>query len=60
MKTSEAAAEFGSEYKLAKALKINQSAITRWKTKVPELRARQLHDMTGGKLRFDPNDYPRK
>jgi hypothetical protein len=58
MKTSEAAAYFGSEYKLAKALKIQQSNVTRWRLKVPEIWARRLHDMTGGKLAFLPEDYP--
>lgn len=58
MKTSDAAAHFGSEYKVAQALGINQSNLTRWKHKVPEVWARRLHDMTGGKLRFDPTEYP--
>jgi hypothetical protein len=58
MKTSEVAAYFGSEYKAAHALGIHQYVITRWKTKVPELWARRLHDMTEGTLNYSPNDYP--
>lgn len=60
MKVSDAAAKFGSEYKLAKALGIHQSNVTRWKHKVPEVWARRLHDMTGGELGFDVTHYPRK
>ena len=60
MKTSDAAAHFGSEYKVAQHLRISQSNLTRWKNKVPEVWARRLHDMTNGKLRFDPSEYPYK
>ena len=60
MKTKDAAAYFGSEYKLAKALKISQANITRWKTKVPEIWARRLHDMTDGKLMFVRDEYMRR
>jgi hypothetical protein len=58
MKTDDVADYFGSEYKAAKALQIHQSYITRWKSKVPELWARRLHDITNGVLRFDSNEYP--
>jgi hypothetical protein len=58
MKTSDVATYFGSEYKTAQALGIHQANITRWEKKVPEIWARRLHDMTGGKLHFDINDYP--
>lgn len=57
MKTTDAAAHFGSEYKLAKALGISQANITRWKTRVPVKWALKLHHMTGGKLKFDINAY---
>jgi hypothetical protein len=60
MKTSDAAAHFGSKYKVAQELGINQSNLTRWKNKVPEVWARRLHDMTGGKLHFDIKEYPIK
>ena len=59
MDVKDAANFFGSEYKLARALKIHQANITRWQTKVPEIWARRLHDMTEGKLRFIPDEYRR-
>jgi DNA-binding transcriptional regulator YdaS (Cro superfamily) len=60
MKTTDAAAHFGSEYKLAKALGISQANITRWKTRVPLNWARHLNSITKGKLSFNLDDYPVK
>ena len=58
MKVSDAAAQFGSKQKLAQHLGIHPANVTRWKYKVPEVWARRLHEMTGGKLIFDLNEYP--
>jgi DNA-binding transcriptional regulator YdaS (Cro superfamily) len=50
---------FGSDYRLAKALGIHRSAVSRWGRIVPELRARQIADLSAGKLTFDPKLYTR-
>ena len=61
MKVSEAARHFGSEYRVAKILGINQSCITRWsKGIVPMKRAWQLHVKSEKKLPFNPDDYNSK
>lgn len=58
MKIKEAVAHFGSEYKIAKVLGINQSNVTRWrKNTIPMKRAWQLHVKSGGKLPFDADAY---
>lgn len=51
MKTTDAAAFFGSKKKLAAALLINPSAVTQWGTYVPEARQYQLQVITEGKLK---------
>ena len=58
MKIKEAVAFFGSEYRVAKVLGIQQSNLTRWKNDVvPMVRAYQLHIKSGKKLPFDPTAY---
>lgn len=54
MKTTDAAAFFGSKKKLADALKINPSAVTQWGETVPEGRQFQLQVLTKGKLKASP------
>jgi len=51
MKTSDAAAFFGSKKKLADVLLINPSAVTQWGELVPESRQYQLQVLTKGKLK---------
>jgi DNA-binding transcriptional regulator YdaS (Cro superfamily) len=51
MKTSDAAAHFGSKKKLADALLINPSAVTQWGEYVPDSRQYQLQVLTKGKLK---------
>ncbi|ANI04187.1 Cro/CI family transcriptional regulator [Pseudomonas putida] len=51
MKTTDAAAFFGSKKKLADALLINPSAVTQWGEYVPESRQYQIQVLTKGKLK---------
>lgn len=51
MKTTDAAAFFGSKKKLADALLINPSAVTQWGEFVPESRQYQIQVLTKGKLK---------
>ena len=60
MLVKEVAAHFGSEYKAAKALKCNQSNLSRWGRKVPERWALKLHWITDGKLPYKPEEYGQK
>lgn len=52
---------FGSGAAAARALKMKSRAIVSYwlshGNRVPELRARQAHELTGGKLKFDPKAY---
>ncbi len=57
MLTSDVIAHFGSKVATARALGIQKAAVSKWKKLVPPLRAAQVHDLTRGKLRFDPADY---
>jgi hypothetical protein len=50
IKTRDAIAHFGTASALAKALGINRASVATWKTYVPQLRAFQLRELTGGKL----------
>ena len=45
MKTAYAIARFGNKNKVAKALKINRSAITQWGNQVPKLRAYEIEEI---------------
>jgi DNA-binding transcriptional regulator YdaS (Cro superfamily) len=51
MKTTDAAAFFGSKKKLADVLLINPSAVTQWGEYVPESRQYQIQVLTKGKLK---------
>ena len=51
MKTTDAAAFFGSKKKIAEALLINPSAVTQWGEYVPESRQYQIQVLTKGKLK---------
>jgi DNA-binding transcriptional regulator YdaS (Cro superfamily) len=51
MKTTDAAAFFGSKKKLATALAINPSAVTQWGEYVPESRQYQIQVLTKGRLK---------
>jgi transcriptional repressor of cell division inhibition gene dicB len=48
---------YGNAYKVAKALRVHQSAVSRWGERVPILRAAQLDQLTGGQLKYDLNSY---
>jgi DNA-binding transcriptional regulator YdaS (Cro superfamily) len=58
MFTRDAIQHFGNAPKLAQALGLTKGAIYQWGDRVPPLRAARLHQITRGKLRFDPSDYP--
>ena len=47
----------GSRKKVADALGIKRAAVYGWGDRVPPLRAAQLHRITLGKLRFEPDEY---
>ena len=49
---------FGSNRKVAQALNISDAAITAWGEQIPELRARQLEEITQGALKFDRSQSP--
>ena len=61
MKTQRAIDFYGGEpygrAKMAKALGIRPQSTYRWSEIVPELRARQLVEITGGALAFVASDY---
>ena len=57
MHKQDAIAYFGGIPHLAKALGIGRHAIYQWPDIVPELRARQLAELTEGQLKFDPSLY---
>ena len=58
MKKSDAIAYFGNKIKVAKVLGITAAAITTWGEQIPELRARQLEEITQGALKFDRSQSP--
>jgi DNA-binding transcriptional regulator YdaS (Cro superfamily) len=60
MKKTVAVQYYGSAYRLAAVLGINQSAVSRWRTYVPLLRALQLERDSGGVLRVDRDAYVRR
>lgn len=60
MKKSDALRYFGNAYQLAKALNIQQSAVSRWTTYVPIIRAFQIERISGGKLKADPDSYVKR
>jgi len=50
---------FGTTVKVAKALQLDQSAITQWRAIIPELQAFRLERITNGKLVYNSELYPR-
>lgn len=60
MRKSDALRHFGNAYRLAKALGIEQSAVSRWTTYVPLIRALQIERLTEGKLKADTDAYVRR
>lgn len=54
MKTEEAVDHFGGRKALAQALNIWPHAIGRWGEYPPELRQRQIEDISGGALQREP------
>lgn len=44
---------FGTQAKIAEALKISQAAVAQWGDKVPPLRQYQIERITKGELRVD-------
>ena len=62
MRVSEAIKFFDTGSNLAKKLGVRPSAVSNWRKRgdlVPELAARQLHELTRGRLKFDPEAYGR-
>ena len=50
---------FGSKSNLAKALSISPASVSGWKEEqIPELRARQLEEITQDALKFDRSQSP--
>lgn len=45
---------------VARALGYTEGAVSQWEDVIPELSARKLHDLTDGKLRFDPKLYEKR
>ena len=58
MKKADAIQHFGNRRKVAQALNISDAAITAWGEQIPELRARQLEEITQGALKFDRSQSP--
>jgi len=57
MKTKTVVEHFGSQARVAKALKITESAVSRWGKIVPIRRAVILQTLTNGELAVDIKDY---
>ncbi|GAB3215815.1 Cro/CI family transcriptional regulator [Pseudaeromonas pectinilytica] len=57
MKKQSVIDHFGGVSEVAKALGIKHPAVCRWPDVIPELRARQLDELTNGSLKFNPDDY---
>lgn len=57
MLKSDVITHFGSNAKVAKALKIGRAAVGKWGDLIPPIRAAQLHKITDGHLRYDPEIY---
>jgi len=54
MTKDQAVQHFGSQTAVAEALGIKQSSVAEWGEYPPETRQLQLHRVTGGKLRAEP------
>ncbi|AOV98556.1 MULTISPECIES: Cro/CI family transcriptional regulator [Edwardsiella] len=48
---------FGSQRAVAQALQVSDSAVSQWKTLIPERAALKLHRITAGKLKYSPCFY---
>lgn len=57
MKKEDAVNYFGSQAKLAKALRISESSVSQWDGIIPEGRAYKLQVLTGGQLKVNQADY---
>ena len=57
MKKTDTLAYFGSGIEVARALGLTRGAVSNWGELVPPLSAARLHDLTRGKLIFNPSDY---
>lgn len=64
MRIDTAIKHFESDAALARELGLTHSVVYNWRKRrkklLPELYARQLHDKTNGKLKFDPKAYERR
>jgi hypothetical protein len=58
MKKTDIVEYFGNQTKIAQALGITSAAVGAWKEQIPELRARQLEEITGGALKFEDHKVP--
>jgi DNA-binding transcriptional regulator YdaS (Cro superfamily) len=54
MRTADAIRHFGSQYALAKALKIKQPSVAKWNKYPPDVRQLQIERITQGKLKAEP------
>ena len=61
MRKTDVINHFGSKSAVARALGITPQAVSIWPERVPELRAYQLEQLTGGQLKREPirPDSPR-
>jgi hypothetical protein len=57
MLTENAVTVFLTRKSLAEALGIRPSAVSQWGDLVPPHQARRLHELTNGKLVYDPANY---
>jgi hypothetical protein len=57
MYKQEAISFFTSQKKLAAALKVTSGAISHWEDVIPEKQALRLHNLTDGKLKYEPSMY---
>lgn len=55
MLTRDAIDHFGSKSAIARKLRIGKAAVSKWGEFVPPLRAAQLHALTRGRLKFNPD-----
>lgn len=60
MKKSEVIEAFGGPGAVADKLGISQPAVSKWPEIIPELRARQIAELKGHGIKFDPELYKAK
>ncbi|WP_435237457.1 Cro/CI family transcriptional regulator [Psychromonas sp. PT13] len=53
MLKSEVLEYFGTQEKIAKALKISQASVSRWGAVIPRLRGYEIEKLTNGKLKAE-------